>query len=304
MSKNPRIEGWGLLEKYLEEERNFYQNIPVLLGFYWDSAWLPAYSSDDRGYKQAVEFTKIIAGDPNSVEKDTGVFGTLTKITSEQVSIIPATQKELSIMHELYKRYVEPTQKIVYEIVPRDLEKRKKQVLLPEEWIEVADNISRIRTYIDYRNGINFLRYWYFVSPRAPIRNLIKTFRPATLAFIRKFNQKFYLGSKEEWGFITLFAIDAHNNSLLPKLLKKRRKKDMERVLLNEIPEKGIREVILDFDKEKAKSIIEDILEKRTQKESFCSVNTLRLRISLKKLKIHAEKLFKLDESLTKSYIS
>lgn len=301
MSKKPKIEGWGLLENYLEEERNFYKNVPVFLGFYWDSAFLPAYSSDDRGYKQALELTKVIAGDPTSVEKDEGVFGSLTKLTSEQVSAIPAAQKELAIMGELYKKFVEPTKKIVYETVPSESEKRGKLVLLPEEWIEVADNISRIRTYMDYRNGINFLRYWYFVNPRAPVRNLIKTFKPATLAFIRKFDQKFYLGPKEEWGFITLFAIDAHNNSLLPKLVEN---KSVEKILLNEIPEKGIREVIVDFDKKRAKDMIEDILEKRTQKESFCSVNTLRLRVNLKKLEKHAEKLFKLDDATIKSYIS
>jgi hypothetical protein len=288
----PRIEGWGALEQALEDERIFYKDVIIPTGYLWDKAWLDAYSHDDRGYELADPLYQTISNN----------FERLRELTSSAVKEIPAMEKELMVMGKLYKDFIEPTKEIIYTKVKSTLKEREnKLMLLPDEWITVTDNLSRVRAYMGYRSGINFIRYWYFID-RNPISDLVKMFRKPLLAFERKWDGKYYTGTMEEFGFITFCAIDSHDNTVLPKVLKEKEPKE---VLLNEIPENGINRVIFSPSVE-VKKRIEESIRTRTHKDTMCTVNSLRIRLDRARFEKYTKEILKSSGILDylQSYIS
>jgi len=278
-SDKPKIEGWSALEQALEDERTFHKDVIVPTGYLWDKTWLDAYSHDDRGYELADPLYQTISNN----------FERLRELTSYAVKEIPAMEKELMLMGKLYKDFIEPTKEMIYSKVPSAAQEREnKLMLLSDEWIAVTDNLSRVRAYMGYRNGINFIRYWYFID-RMPVSDLVKMFEKPLMAFIGKWDEKYYTGSMEEFGFITFCAMDSHDDTVLPKALKE---KEPDKVLLNEIPENGINRVIFSPNVEVQKRI-EESLRTRTHKNTMCTVNSLRIRLDRERFKKYTKEILK-----------
>ncbi|MDI6806477.1 MAG: hypothetical protein QMD14_01520 [Candidatus Aenigmarchaeota archaeon] len=280
-SDKPKIEGWSRLEQVLEDERNFYKDVILLTGYLWDKAWLDAYSHDDRGYELAGPLYQTISNN----------FERLRELTSYAVKEIPAMEKELRIMHRLYKDFIEPTYELIYKKVPGAAQDREnKLMLLPDEWVGVTDRISRVRIYVDYRNGIDLIREWYFIKKK-PVSGLVRKFEKPLNAFTRKWNEKYYTGKMEEFGFITFCAVDSHDNTVLPKVLKE---KEPDKVLLEEIPENGINRVILSPNVEIQKRI-EESLRTRTHKDTMCTPNSLKIRLDRERVEKYVKEILKLS---------
>lgn len=287
-----KFEGWGLLEKYLEDEKSFYE-LASSFDALWDKTWLDAYSLDDRGYEVALPLYESISTQ----------FKKLEELTSQLLTEIPAMEKELFIMHNLYQNFLEPTRRIIYEEIPKvSKEREDKLMFLPQEWIEVSDNLSRIKTYLDYRNGANFLRYWYFIK-NEELKSLIKSVKEVLIDFTKNWEAKYsprgiltpkgekILSPSEELGFLTFCVVDSYNDDpILPRLLKN---KETREILLTEIPEKGLEKVLLTLNKEKKK--IEESLMKRTHKEILSLGNSLRLRIEKENFENYAKEILKLS---------
>jgi hypothetical protein len=257
-----------------------YNDVIVQTGYFWDKTWLPAYSNDDRGYEIADPLYQTIFNN----------FQRLKELTSSVKNIIPAMEKELMVMDRLEKYFIEPTKELIYTKVPNTLSERgNKHMLLPDEWVKITDNLSRVRTYMDYRNGLNFIRYWYFVYKK-PVKDLVRTLKGPLVAFERKWGEKYYTGPMEGFGFVTFCGIDSHDETVLPKVLKE---KDPTEILLNEIPEKGLERVILNPN-ENVQKKIEDSLRIRAHKDTVCTVNSLRIRLDRKRLEEYTKEIFKL----------
>jgi|GEM_PF-4370730 len=280
MGEEPKIEGWGLLEQALEDERTLYKDVILETGYFWDKTWLPAYSHDDRGYEIAGPIYQTISNN----------FQRLKGITDSVKNVIPAMEKELMIMERLEKDFMGPIKELIYTKVPNTLSERgNKKILFPEEWVDTTDKLSRVRTYIDYRNGLNFIRYWYFVYKK-PVRDLVKDFKGPLIAFERKWEDKYYTGTMEEFGFVTFCGIDSHDETVLPKVLKE---KDPKEILLNEIPERGLERVIFN-PAEDVRKKIEHSLRIRTHKDTMCTVNSLRIRLDRKRFKEYTKEILRL----------
>ncbi|MEM5834325.1 MAG: hypothetical protein QXQ69_00570 [Candidatus Aenigmatarchaeota archaeon] len=275
-----KFENWGLLEKYLEDERSFYQIISSL-DVFWDRTWLDAYLSEDRGYEVSLPLYESISTQ----------FKKLEELTSQLVTEIPAMQKELFVMHNLYENFLQPVKKMIYETIPSIKNQREnKLIFLPQEWIEVSDSLSRVKTYLDYRNGANLLRYWYFVN-NEQMKNLVKSFKEALITFTKAWEFKYSPNSSEELGFLTFCVIDSYNDpSILQKLL---RNKETKQILLNEIPEEGIKRIVLASNGQKKK--IEESLMKRTYRELLSVGNSLKIRAERENFKNYIEEILKLS---------
>ena len=89
----------------------------------------------------------------------------------------------------------------------------------------------------------------------------------------------FSIGDPKEFGFISFLGVDSHDDSndspILPKILNA---KDPTDVMLNEIPERGIYNVVF-ADEKKITDGISHILENREQKVKMCTVSSLKLRL-------------------------
>jgi len=288
-----KIEGWGKLQQLIENEERFYKVAILHEGYMWDDEWLEAYLRDDRGYEVAKRLCEVVFND----------YVELEKYTSEAQGIIPAMEKELFVMSKLYEDFLKPVKEIIYTKVPSSVEKRGgKLILFPDEWIKISDSISRERIYMNYRRGYNLIRNWHFIRKK-PIVELIRAYKNDLLAFERKWDEKYYTGGVDTFSFVTFCAIDSHDNTILPRLLKERQYK---KILLNEIPEIGINKVVL-APNEDVKKKMDEILKIRAHKEALCTVNSLRMRLNREKVRNYITNLLELSGLLDKNlklYIS
>lgn len=269
------------LRKCIEDEAGIFEDMIVPIGYLWDKTWLEAYSHDDRGYE---ELRNPLYPTISST------FNRLRKVTSSAVEEIPAMEKELMIMHKLYKEFMKPTKEIIEKVQKIPEERENKLMLLPEEWINVTNNLSRIRVYFSYRNGSNLIKKWYFID-RKPVKDLVEICKGSLVAFERKWNEEYYIDSKEKFGFVTYCSIDSHDDTVLPKVLKE---KEPSEILLNEIPEKGIDRVIFNPSVEVQKRI-EHAIRTRTHKHAMCTVNSLRNLLDRERIKNYNREILRLS---------
>jgi len=295
-------EGWGSLEQSLEEERQFFKSSIVPLGLLWDKTWLPGYSNEDRGYDLAPNLYNVYMGEKRrrkddylEEEEDQGHFIRLQELTSSSIEEIPAMEKEVKIMGRLNEMYIKPMYEIIFSKVPSAVNERGKFILEPDEYATLSDSLSRLRIYLDYRNGLNALRYRHFVK-KEPCTILSKSHEDVARAFIRKWDEKFYLPGVEQFGFLTFCAVDAHDNTLLPKVLKNElADENPDDILLNEIPESGIKKVILDPLQQEAQKMMRVALTYRKPVEKLCTANSLKMRLDRERFARYQEEIRRLN---------
>ena len=296
-----KISGWGILEQSLEEERNFYLDVTVPTGIVWDRTWLEGYKNDDRGYSISHDLLNLYVGTEDS-EDNRGIFKRLLRLTSSSITEIPAMEKELRVMRDLYETHIKPTKDIIFSKVPEAVAERGKLEFVPEEYAQISDSLSRLRVYMDYRNGINGLRYHHFVK-KEPCFFITKTYQDVINAFLRKWNEKFYLGNVEQFGFVTFCAIDSHNNSILPRVLESELVGESpDKILLSDIPETGISRVILDSNIEKIREKMRVALLYRKHGDIMCNVNNLRIRLERKEFERRQQKVTRLTNEVIHKY--
>ncbi|MFH8086580.1 MAG: hypothetical protein QW609_02045 [Candidatus Aenigmatarchaeota archaeon] len=276
-SNGIKFTGWGMLEHYLEEERKFYNLSISSLGSLYDYGWLPAFN------------TSRVREVADSLFQTThNYFMRLHELTSLAIKEIPAMERELEVMGRLNTEVLEPTR----EIISATQEKGKKFSI--EEWANITDNLSRVRIYMEYRDGINLIRENSIIFQQHP-RDLVRTFKVPLYAFERKWNETYYIGPG--FNFINFCAVDSHDNTLLPKLLKEKNSRKRKEIMLNEIPEEGLKRVVLTPQIDKIKASLstrkhEDIRSK------LCTVSSLRMRLDRERFKNYIKEIFRLSNLL------
>lgn len=275
-----QISGWGALEQALEDERVLFNDVTRAMGSVWDHGWLPAYANDDRGYE--------LTGDLYKIYSDS--FDRLREITSTYpLEQMPVMQRELKTMGYLKNEILDPAREIIFDEVPGSV-KMKKLMLSPLQYALLSYYFPTIRIYIDYRNGKNSILTKHFIDEK-PVSELVKKYKSPLCAFLRKWNEKFGLGSVEEFGFITYVAVDSHDNTVLPKVLNANSSKQVTDILRKERPGRGVNRVIRQ-NKEKIRSQVSDILHARDQKEGMCNVSNLRMRLKREQMAEYTKKIF------------
>ena len=254
------------LREVLYEESDLYRLSIPPMGALWDQAWLSGYAQDDRSASMLGQFLTIVS---NNLQK-------MAELTAVAKEYMPAMNKELDVIHKLDDKMIAPVERTYEEMVSR-AKREGRYLLLPKEYSDTSYRINSITTYFDYRNGLNVLRTNHFDGEDT--RKLLKKYGPAARAFVKKWDWHFSIGDPKEFGFISFLGVDSHDDSnnspILPKILKA---KDPTDVLLNEIPERGIYNVIF-ADEEKITDGIKHILENREQKVKMCTVSSLKLRL-------------------------
>ncbi|MEM5875539.1 MAG: hypothetical protein QXW01_03395 [Candidatus Aenigmatarchaeota archaeon] len=205
-------------------EKEFYTLVNKPIGIMYTN-FIRSYIKRDRGFKEALTLLEYLFLDENNV------FFQLEQITDALQKYIPAMNEEKIVIEKLKKDIGFEIQKI-YE---KSLEKK---MFYPEDFANMASYLASMRTYLDYRMGINLVRlsdlkgiYYETLNKYEPyVRNFL---------YKKKNNIDYYMGSVEGYGFLVFFIIDSHDDSLL----EKRRSKNYK-FTISYTPIKGINEIL------------------------------------------------------------
>ena len=269
-----------LLSKLRNELRISRSEIISLGKFYHE--FIESYVDGKIGVFKLREILSFLYGSEDEFEKP--VFPELVERVGELETYIPAMRKELSFLERLREGLDE-----VREIFHASL---KRGILLPEEHAKVAYDLSNLRIYYDYLHGYNCIRTW--ILERKGIRGLLDHYQGIIKAFIYKTreNRHFYMGGVNGYAFLTFFGIDAHNNSILRKLIKTKDYQKRLDICVNEIPEQGLERVLFQSREKVLQSFYRSQRE-RTFKRGMCLPSALRARFELKRLENYYQELYR-----------
>lgn len=222
----------GKLSEYLKEEKEFFHTFTPILGIGWDQTWVKnAYYGEDGGFYHL--FSSIY---PNF----NAAYNRLEELTYKSKDLIPAIGFELPIMDRI-KEMLKEVGKIL-EKVPHEIENRDKRVILLEnEYVDVTDRLGCFRIYYDYRIGRNAFQRAAIDSNRRfedVVGKALRLYDVYTISVER--DSKYYLPGIDEFGMVNWLNADAHTGSVMPKVLET----NDRRPLFNEIPQKGIEDLI------------------------------------------------------------
>jgi hypothetical protein len=254
-----------VLKYGIEEEKNFLKGITKPLGDYYHQ-FLRAYGNPDRGLREAYTLLQYLEEIwPIFVEK-----------RSEISVFFSYIQEEKKIISELTK-YKGEAEQIIKGVI-----KRGRETLYPEEVSALAYIFPNLRIYVDYVAGRDNLTY-KFLDGRE-IKEIIEEFRPTVESFERKIilndNCSFYMGEPEKYSFLTLFVIDAYDNSLLRMILKAKSDDKIEEILKIYSPTKGLTEILFSVG-DKIKEYNKKSLRDRKERLELCLPRNLARRPKL-----------------------
>ncbi len=216
-------------------------------------------------------------------------FSHLGILLTKYIPYFPGDEKLIGIYKRLERKLED-----VGELLK---ERAKNQVLMPEEFVEVAYKLGNIRTFMDFLNGLVYLRKEILVNEKS-VREIINKEKNILFAFLRKMygrnNQydTFYMGKEKDYSFLVFFGIDAEDNSLLRNLLElEGNRKEQENLLKSYIPEKGLNEVLFNKEEE-VKEKFREALRFRREREEMCSPKNFALRINPQKFKNYLQVFF------------
>jgi hypothetical protein len=161
----------------------------------------------------------------------------------------------------------------------------KRTTLYPEEFAKLVYYFQNFRLYMDYVAGRGFLTR-EMLDGRATI-DVLRKFRPIVEAFDRKLisnydsYSNFYMGGIEEYSFLTLFTIDAYDNSLLRKLNEAKDEEEKEKVLKEYSPLIGLEKILFSVEKEIIDYNIKTLRERMERKNLCLPRGSLSQRIKI-----------------------
>ncbi|MGC9058990.1 MAG: hypothetical protein ACP5H3_01085 [Candidatus Aenigmatarchaeota archaeon] len=216
-------------------------------------------------------------------------FSHVKDILTKNMLYFPCDRKLIDIYRRL-ERGLEELEKILEERV-------ENQVLMPEEFVEVAYTLGNVRIFMDFLYGLMDLRKEILVNEKS-VREIINKEKNILFAFLRKIYERnnqydtFHMGKEEDYSFLVFFGIDAEDNSLLRNLLRQEgNRKEQENLLKSYIPEKGLNEVLFNKEEE-VKRRFREALRFRNEREKMCLPRNFTLRINPQKFKNYLYELF------------
>jgi hypothetical protein len=245
------------LKSCIEGENDFLQGIIRPLGDYYHE-FIRGYGKEDRGLEEALKFIEYLEED---------VWPIFVKNRTLTLLYFPYVQEEIKIINKLTKEIEETTQLI------KKITEGGRTVLYPEEVSILAYNFQNPRIYIDYVFGRNHLTCEMLEGEG--LSNILQRFRPTVEAFKRKVisnndsNSTFYMGRIEEYSFLTLFIIDAYDNSLLKKLTEATSETEREEILKGYSPLSGLEKILFSV-KEEIIKYNRKSLREREERKNLC----------------------------------
>lgn len=222
-----------------------------------------------------------------------GVLPQLEEVTAMSLDLIPASQDELENLKKI-REIGEECKKIIENSSERGY-------LYPEDVSKLLVLFTCIRSYLDYRCGLLYLRRQLSgEDAKEKLKRLLRHHKDMIDRYIER--PKFYLHDIYAHGFLVLFAVDAHNNQYYDTLLMRLARG--EGGLYTFIPKNGLDRTI--FNEEKRGRMIEhtrDVLRRRMEREEACLPSLQRRWFEREKIKEYRDKLFLLSNINTTPYI-
>jgi hypothetical protein len=247
--------GREILKSIIEGEINFLKGVLRPVGNYYHD-FIGAYRKDDRGLRKATDITLYL-------EDLWPIFvDNRTKVSFR----FPYVRKETEIIRKLTKE-IEEINQLIKEVV------NERTTLYPEEFAKLVYYFQNFRLYMDYVAGRDYLTL-EMLEGKAII-DVLRKFRPIVEAFVRKVISNddsfsnFYMGRIEEYSFLTLFTVDAYDNSLLIKLTEAKGEVEKENILKEYSPLIGLEKILFSVEKE----IIDynrKTLRERMERKNLC----------------------------------
>jgi len=246
-----------ILKNPIEEEMDFLKGILKPLGDYYHD-FIRAYGHVDRGLKEALNLLLYIKEEwPIFIKKRSKVSLFFPYVLQEEVEIISKLNQQIEEATQLINKATE-----------------SKRALFPEEVSVLAYYFPDVRIYVDYVAGRNYLTYE--MLERRRLGDILEGFRPTIDAFGRKvvrnnndFLLTFDMGGIEEYSFLTLFAIDAYDNSLLKKLTEAAGEEEREEILKEYSPLVGLDQILFSKRKE-IEEYNRESLRERKERKNLC----------------------------------
>jgi len=257
------------LKSCIEGENDFLQGIIRPLGDYYHG-FIRGYGKEDRGLEEALKFIEYLEED---------VWPIFVKNRTLTLLYFPYVQEEIKIINKLTKEIEETTQLI------KKITEGGRTVLYPEEVSILAYNFQNPRIYIDYVFGRNHLTCEMLDGRR--LIDILQRFRPTVEAFKRKVisnndsNSTFYMGRIEEYSFLTLFIIDAYDNSLLKKLTEATSEAEREEILKGYSPLSGLEKILFSVKEEIIKYNRKSLRERKERKNLCLPRGSLAQRMNI-----------------------
>ncbi|MEM4461213.1 MAG: hypothetical protein QXY70_03705 [Nanopusillaceae archaeon] len=251
-------------------EKEFYTLIIKPIGIMYNN-FLKSYIKRDRSFKEATTLLEYLFLDENSA------FFQLEQITDALQKYIPAMNEEKIIIEKIKSDIVAKIQKIFENNLER-------KMFYPSDFANIASYFATIRTYLDYRTGINLVR---LSDLKGIYYETLSKYEPYIRSFLykKRNNMDYYMGSVEGYGFLVFFIIDSHDDSLLEK-----RKSKNYKFTISYTPIKGINEILfskLNIVQEKFK---ERVREREINK--MCLPEYLAVVSNFKKIEDYYKKIY------------
>jgi hypothetical protein len=246
-----------ILKNPIEEEMDFLKGILKPIGDYYHN-FIRAYGRVDRGLKEASNLILYIKEEwPIFIKKRSKVSLFFPYVLQEEVEIISKLNQQIEEATQLINKATE-----------------SKRALYPEEISTLAYYFPTLRIYVDYVAGRDYLTYE--MLERRRLGDILERFRPTIDAFGRKvirnnndFLLTFDMGGIEEYSFLTLFTIDAYDNSLLRKLTEAKGEEEREEILKEYSPLVGLDQILFSKRKE-IEEYNRKSLRERKERKNLC----------------------------------
>jgi len=221
------------LEKYLEEDSQIYEKFGIILGILYDHIWLREYGRENKGYYLFFSSVSPLL---------TSAVNRVKEMVEKGSEFIPALKYEKEIIEE----YIEPLIRSDIEIfnkVTDEAQKGERSVTFTNrEYGKITEDFTNILMFLEIKAGANVLRRAAVKGGYEEVKR--KVYEGLTeyekLINSIKDNTKYNLPNIELSGLTSFLNADAHDGGVICKTL---REKNPD-VLFNEIPKKGIIELI------------------------------------------------------------
>jgi hypothetical protein len=260
-----------ILKSSIEEEINFLKGVLRPVGNYYHE-FIRGYGKEDRGLKEALELIEYLEED---------VWPIFVRNRTQVGLLFPYVQKEIEIINKLTENIKKANQ-----LIKKTVESGRT-TLYPEEVARLVYNFQNSRIYMDYTAGRNHLTYEMLDGRR--LSDILQEFRPAVEAFKRKviisnsddLTPTYYMGKIEEYSFLTLFIVDAYDNSLLEKLTEATSEAEREEILKEYSPLPALNKILFSVEEEMIKYNRESLRERKERKNLCLPKGSLAQRIRI-----------------------
>jgi hypothetical protein len=197
---------------------------------------------------------------------------------------------------DLAEDYLIPARQIFNET-----ERYGRKKLTVKEAAEITYNLTPIRIYLDYRNGLNYIRKFYLVDGHH-VALLVDGLDNTLQHFIRSWYDTFKPGPVRVFGYLNYAGVDAEDGTFLPEIIQS---DDPTDILLEGFPGTGIKKVITN-PRPDIKSEVEDLIRTRVRgkkshlKNNLCNVKSYRRRVNKSNLQKYANEIKKLSQEKIK----